>query len=91
MPELTIDSDRLKTIRKARKIGRPKLAKLSGMTERRLAKIEASPQSRLSDVMVAKLSGALQVPELVLTGEFPLTEEDLRPMAEAACTKGCCG
>jgi transcriptional regulator with XRE-family HTH domain len=88
---IKIDSERLKAIRKGRKIGRPKLAKLSGMTERKLAKIEAETLSILPQSTVAKLSDALQVPEPTLTGDFPLTQEDLNPIAKSTCTSGCCG
>ena len=91
MTDLTIDTDRLKTIRKARKIGRPKLAKLSGVTERKLAKIEAGQQSILPEALVLKLSDALKVPSPTLTGQFPLTEDDLKQDSGSTCTSGCCG
>ena len=87
---MNIKSDRLKAIRKGRKMGRPKLAKLSGLTERKLAKIEAETSSILPQSTVAKLSDVLQVPEATLTGDFPLTEEDLKPLAKSQCTSGCC-
>lgn len=87
---MNIKSDRLKAIRKGRKIGRPKLAKLSGLTERNLAKIEAETLSVLPQSTVATLSDILQVPELTLTGDFPLTEEDLKPLSKSQCTGGCC-
>ncbi|MBT0956545.1 helix-turn-helix transcriptional regulator [Alphaproteobacteria bacterium KMM 3653] len=88
---MQIKSDRLKAIRLGRKIGRPKLAKLTGLTERRLAKIETEATFALPRSTVAKLSGALQVPELTLTGELPVTEEDLNPVQNTQCTSGCCG
>jgi transcriptional regulator with XRE-family HTH domain len=88
---IKIDSERLKAIRKGRKIGRPKLAKLSGMTERKLAKIEAETLSILPQSTVAKLADALHVPEPPLTGEVRLTQEDLNPIAKSTCTSGCCG
>lgn len=87
---MSIKSDRLKAIRKGRKIGRPKLAKLTGLTERKLAKIEAETSFILSQSTVAKLSAALQVPEPTLTGDFPLTEEDLKPLTKSQCTSGFC-
>jgi transcriptional regulator with XRE-family HTH domain len=86
-----IKSDRLKAIRKGRKIGRPKLAKLSGLTERKLAKIETETSTALPPSIIAKLSAALQVPEPTLTGDFPLIEEDLNPVAKTQCKSGCCG
>ena len=88
---IEIRSDRIKAIRKGRKIGRPKLAKLSGLTERRLAKIEAESMSVLPTSTVVKLLDALQVSEPTLTGDFPLTQSDLSPLAKSKCTSGCCG
>jgi len=88
---IKIKSDRLKAIRKGRKIGRPKLAKLSGVTERKLAKIEAEGSSVLPQSTLAMLADILQVPEPTLTGDFPLTEEDLKPLSKPQCTSGCCG
>jgi len=87
---MKIKSARLKAIRKDRKIGRPKLAKLSGLTERKLAKIEAETSSILPHSTVAILSDVLQVPEPTLTGDFPLNEEDLKPLTKSQCTSGCC-
>ena len=86
-----IKSDRVKAIRKGRKVGRPKLAKLVGLTERKLAKIEAEASSILPRQTVTKLSTALQVPEPTLTGLLPLTKEDLEPVVKSKCTTGCCG
>ncbi|MEP2640429.1 helix-turn-helix transcriptional regulator [Roseobacter sp.] len=86
-----IKSDRLKAIRKGRKIGRPKLAKLSGLTERKLAKIEADTTFMVPQSTVAKLSDALHVPEPTLTGVFPLSQDDLNPIEAPQCTSGCCG
>ena len=88
---IEIKSDRLKAIRKGRKVGRPKLAKLIGLTERKLAKIEAEASSVLPRLTVAKLSNVLQVPELTLTGQLPLASEDLEPVVKSQCTSGCCG
>lgn len=86
----TVNADRLKTIRTARKIGRPKLAKLSGLSERKLAKIESGKTSglALSESDVLRLSGALQIPALALTGDLPLIEDDLQPAAKPSCS--CC-
>ncbi len=88
---IKIDSERLKAIRKGRKIGRPKLAKLTGLTERALAKLESATLPALPQSTVIKLSDALQVPEPTLTGDFPLTQDDLNPIAKSTCTSGCCG
>ncbi|MEP2717173.1 XRE family transcriptional regulator [Pseudophaeobacter sp.] len=92
MTELVeIRSDRLKSIRKGRKIGRPRLAKLSGLTERKLAKIEAESLSLMPRSIVARLSDALQVPQPTLTGDFPVTDADTSPLEKEKCTSGCCG
>lgn len=92
MTELVkIKSDRLKAIRKGRKIGRPKLAKLVGLTERKLAKIEKEAATVLPQSTVAKISDALGVPEPTLTGDFALTQDDLNPLETTKCTSGCCG
>jgi len=88
---LNIQSDRLKAIRKGRKIGRPKLAKLSGLTERKLAKIEGAALFAVPQSTLGKLSTALQVPGPTLTGDFPVTDDDLSPLAKSQCTSGCCG
>ena len=88
MTSMQVDCKRVKTIRKARKIGRPKLAKLIGLTERQVAKLELRETQALPDTTVERLSVALQVPVLTLTGEFPVIETDLQPAS--TCTKGCC-
>ena len=87
---MKINGDRLKAIRKGRKMGRPKLAKLVGLTERKLTKIEAETSCTLPQSTIAKLSDVLQVPELTLTGDFPLVEQDLKPLTKSQCTSGCC-
>lgn len=92
MTTATIQAERLKTIRKARKIGRAKLAKLSGLTERQVARMEsAAPGAAISAALLAELSSSLQVAQQTLTGEIPMTEADLQPAANLICTSGCCG
>ncbi|MDX8355739.1 helix-turn-helix domain-containing protein [Cognatiyoonia sp. IB215182] len=91
MTDIAVDAIRIKTIRKARRIGRPKLAKLSGLTERQLTKIETSSTFTLDLSVLGLLSEALQVPIPRLTGEFDISEDDLRPASKRACTNGCCG
>lgn len=93
MTEQTIDTALLKTIRTARKIGRPKLAKMARMSERQLAKLEAGKGAAadLPVPVLIRLSDALDVPPMVLTGELPLAEADLEPAAAHVCTNGCCG
>ncbi|GAB5512162.1 MAG: hypothetical protein Rhims3KO_35630 [Hyphomicrobiales bacterium] len=91
MADIAVDAARIKTIRKARKIGRPKLAKLSGLTERQVAKLETSGPAVLEASVLLKLSEVLQVPAPTLTGEFEILADDLEPMAAKKCTSGCCG
>jgi transcriptional regulator with XRE-family HTH domain len=91
MADHEVLAERVKTIRKARKLGRPKLAKHSGFSERQLAKIETTKTTMLSEVDVLRLSDALQVPPLTLTGDFPVTDDDLKPLDKSSCTTGCCG
>ena len=90
MLELEIITGRLKAIRKGRKIGRPKLARQIGMTERQLIKLETSTTAMLSEGVVSRISETLQIPSMTLTGEFPLNEGDLQPVLNPKCTSGCC-
>ncbi|MDG2299582.1 MAG: helix-turn-helix transcriptional regulator [Planktomarina sp.] len=90
MVELEIMTERLKAIRKGRKIGRPKLARQIGLTERQLIKLETSTTAVLSEVVVSRISETLQIPSMTLTGEFPLSEGDLQPVLKPKCTSGCC-
>jgi len=90
MLELEIKSERLKAVRKARKIGRPKLAKQVGITERQLTKIETSEAVMLTENAVSKLCQALQINIKTLTGEVPMLEEDLHPLQKPQCLSGCC-
>ncbi|MBE1291004.1 MAG: XRE family transcriptional regulator [Rhodobacteraceae bacterium] len=89
MTTLTIDPQRIKTVRKARKLGRPKLAKLVSLTERQLTKLETVKTATLPEPAVLRLATALQIPTQALTGELPLIEDDLKP--KSTCTSGCCG
>ena len=90
MAELQIKTGQLKSIRVARKIGRPKLAKQVGISERQLAKIEKSETAKLSSNTVSRLSESLQISTMTLTGEFPVSESDLQPIKKPKCTTGCC-
>jgi len=90
MAELQIKTGQLKSIRVARKIGRPKLAKQVGISERQLAKIEKSETAKISSNTVSRLTEALQISTMTLTGEFPVSESDLQPIKKPKCTTGCC-
>ena len=88
--EITIDSDTLKTVRKARKIARSRLAKLTGMTERQITKLETNEgQPKLPHAAFMRLAAALDIPQPVLTGELDLIDEDLTPASERSCDTGC--
>ena len=88
---IAIKGAQLKAIRRARKIGRPKLAKLSGISERQISKIEGMCSPLVSETLLNNFSGALQVPTTVLTGEEPPLDIDLDPLEATTCTSGCCG
>ena len=88
--ELEIKTERLKAIRKARKIGRSKLAKQVGISDRQLAKIETSETAKLSEKAVSRLSQVLQIHRMTLTGEFPVMDADLQPIQKSQCASGCC-
>lgn len=90
---LKIAAEKLKTVRKARKIGRPKLAKLTGLTERQIAQLESNGimHGGLSEQAALRISQALDIPMGALTGELALIDEDLKPASQNKCTTGCCG
>nr|WP_247738897.1 helix-turn-helix domain-containing protein [Shimia sp. R9_2] len=80
----------MKSVRKARKLGRPKLAKLTSLTERQLTKLEtASNGAVLPEATVIRIAGALGIPALALTGELPLIEDDLQPVAKTSSCSCC--
>ncbi|MEO0372002.1 MAG: helix-turn-helix domain-containing protein [Pseudomonadota bacterium] len=89
---MSIDAKVLKSVRKARKVGRPKLAKLTGLTERQLSKLEGAVVTELAPAQMMRISDALQVPAVVLSGEEPVSDLDMMPLATPCCSnKGCCG
>lgn len=92
MTEILINDSVLKTVRKARKIGRTRLAKLTGLTERQITRLETGKGARISQTALNQISVALQVPPEVFTGEQPITDDDLLPASEV-CQTGCscCG
>lgn len=93
MTDAAIIATTLRTIRKARKLGRPRLARMAGLSERQLSKLEGAKAdpNLLQSGMISKLATALAVPEAVLSGEMPLSDADLTPMADTKCKSGCCG
>ena len=92
LTDQAIEALTLKTIRKARKLGRPRLVRLAGITERQLSKLESGQGGQnLQPTTISKLATALAVPQGVLAGDMPMTDDDLTPMATSKCTSGCCG
>jgi len=91
MTTLTIDPATLKSLRKARKLGRPRLAREAGVTERHIARLEGvgPAQGAITPDLVMRLSAVLQVSADVLMGDQPLHEIDLAPRAKSSCS--CCG
>ena len=90
MTDTMINPESLKTIRKARKLSRPRLARLTGLTERQVARLEGGVPARdnLSSAMVLRVAQALQVDPLDLSGEAP-TDHEIQPMSKSSCS--CCG
>lgn len=93
MATLTIVPERVKVLRNAHKIGRSKFAKLTGMTERQIAKLEAGDagDATISEDVAARIAAVLHIPVPALTGELPLVADDLTPPSAPKCTSGCCG
>ncbi|MEM1130187.1 MAG: helix-turn-helix transcriptional regulator [Pseudomonadota bacterium] len=91
MATMTIDAEKLKTVRKARKLGRPRLARLTGLTERQIARLEGAAPARadICDGTILRISAVLQVPVEALTGTLPLAEDDLSPASEMPAKGGC--
>ncbi|MEM1289240.1 MAG: helix-turn-helix transcriptional regulator [Pseudomonadota bacterium] len=87
---IAIDAGRVKAIRRARKIGRPKLAKLSGISERQVAKIENTCSPFLSQELLHRFSRVLRVPKAVLTGEDAPIDDDLRQLPAGKTGCSCC-
>lgn len=85
---LSISPQKIQELRRARGFGRSKLAKLSGLTERQVARLEgALPwKGELTSGMALRIASALQVQPETLLGDQPLTEMDL---VSAAPTSSC--
>ena len=85
----TIQPKRLTEIRKARGVGRPRLAKLSGLTERQIARLEGAIPSKGIDTedTILRLASALQVrPETLMSTEA-LTSEDFLVPQSRCCSR----
>lgn len=89
MTTQTIDATRVKALRTSRKIGRPKLAKMTGLSERQIAKLESTKGIvTVPTVALERLAHALQITPLVLTGDLEMVQDDLAPAKPSSCS--CC-
>lgn len=88
---VTVDAAALKSVRKARKLGRPRLARAVGVTERQIARLEGVGVAGdgVAPELVVKLSAVLDISPDVLIGEQELHDLDLTPRAKSSCS--CCG
>lgn len=75
---MKIDSDRLRTIRKWKKLSRPDLERASGINMRTIQRLENEPEksNTTREDTVLRLAEALDVEPDVLTGELPMPEPD---------------
>lgn len=75
---MKIDSDRLRTLRKRKKLSRPDLERASGINMRTIQRLENEPDKSKStrEDTVMRLAKALDVETDVLTGELSLPELD---------------
>lgn len=71
---MKIDSDRLRTLRKRKKLSRPDLERVSGINMRTIQRLENEPDksNTTREDTVTRLADALDVEPGVLTGELPL-------------------
>jgi len=88
---LEIQAEKVQELRRARGFGRSKLAKISGLTERQVSRLEGALPWRgtLTSDMILRLAAALQVQPEILVGDQPLTELD-RAAAPKASSCSCC-
>lgn len=83
---MKIDSDRLRTLRKRKKLSRPDLERVSGINTRTIQRLENEPDKSKStrEDTVNRLADALDVEPDVLTGESDLPDADEAPFAESS-------
>ena len=82
--KVKIDPDRLRTLRQRKKLSRPDLERVSGITVRTIQRLENEPDECKStrEDTVNRLARALDVEPGVLTGELPFPELDEAPATE---------
>lgn len=89
-----IDAATLKSVRKARKVSRPRLARLAGMSERQVARLEgAGPvMAAATPDVTLRIAEALRVDPSALSGSVGVGDQDIQPMSQTTCGSGCgCG
>ena len=81
---MKVDSDRLRTLRQRKKLSRPDLERVSGITVRTIQRLENEPDKcrKTREDTVNELAKALDVEPGVLTGELPLPEAHEAPDSE---------
>ncbi|MDB6178232.1 helix-turn-helix transcriptional regulator [Paracoccus sp. Z330] len=88
---IAIEPGRITEIRKARGIGRPKLAKMASLTERQISRLEGAlpMKGEFTQDMLLRLAAALHVRPEVLTDTGPLTDADFDAVPQGKSC-GCC-
>ncbi len=83
---MKIDSEHLRILRKKKGFTRPQLAKLSGITERTIQRLEREPHQsqKTREDTLNRLAKALSVEPGVLTSDLPLPESDEVPVYDQA-------
>ena len=81
---MKIDSDRLRTLRKRKKLSRPDLARVSGINTRTIQRLENESDKSKStrEDTVVRLAEALDVEPGALTGELDLPDAEEAPFPE---------
>ena len=82
--KMKIDADRLRTLRKRKKLSRPDLERTSGITVRTIQRLENEPdecETSREDTVI-RLASALDVEPGVLTRKLALPEADFAPSIE---------
>ena len=81
---MKIDADRLRTLRQRKKLSRPDLKRISGITVRTIQRLENEPdecETTRHDT-VTRLARALDVEPGVLTGELDMPDANKSPIGE---------
>ena len=81
---MKIDPNRLRTLRQRKKLSRPDLERISGITVRTIQRLENEPDEckTTREDTVIRLAKALEIEPGVLAGELPLPEPNEAPASE---------